>query len=248
METDNNNYLGGVEASTSRRALLKGAVAAGVGAAVYSAPKISVIPAYATHGLASVTVIGDQFCMWFSPNHQSDLGDWHGDDTDHPSVTAAIFGDHEAITGTGPFTFSVPVAGSSGGPYAMEVENNPNHHESDTQQSTFPGPFDDEASTVDGWIGGGVRLKLIDPTCEIEVLEMTCKSKCKADGTNPDPPVYQFPGGSSFSPINSDPFPGTGTSKIQGGQDVYYHSGRRDHDGSKKRCKLGIRFRVNCHS
>ncbi len=44
METDNNNYLGGVEASTSRRALLKGAVAAGVGAASYTPLTLPSIP------------------------------------------------------------------------------------------------------------------------------------------------------------------------------------------------------------
>src|SRR5262245_54262355 len=60
--------------TTSRRTLLKGAVAAGVGVAVYNAPVISSIPAYAS--LSSISSNSGILCLGFSPNHESQ-GDWH---------------------------------------------------------------------------------------------------------------------------------------------------------------------------
>lgn len=66
-----------------RRTLLKGAVAAGVGAVAYSAPVVSVVPAYAQATLVSYTVESTDICVWFSPNQNGtgalNYGRWHGD-------------------------------------------------------------------------------------------------------------------------------------------------------------------------
>jgi hypothetical protein len=51
----------------SRRALLKGAVAAGVGIAAYSAPVISTVSAYAQTGLGTQFVQSKFICFGFSP-------------------------------------------------------------------------------------------------------------------------------------------------------------------------------------
>lgn len=82
------------ELTTSRRTLLKGAVAAGVGVAAYHPPIVSSVPVYATHGLSSIAVQGQAFCITFSPNHDGMifppgvpagnlklLGDWDLDKT-----------------------------------------------------------------------------------------------------------------------------------------------------------------------
>lgn len=232
---DTEESAGGLD----RRALLKGAVAAGVGVAAYSAPIVSSVPAYATHGLSTVTVTGNAYCIWFSPNHESLLGDWHTSGDGNGSAVPGFPGHGPATDSTALITFTVPVSGSVGGNRTVEIQGNPNN-----SSFTVLGDF-----TSDGWNGGGVRIKLLDPTCEMQILGVSCKSKCKNDGSDPEPPA-SWGSGSSFSAIDGSAPGGIGSTKFQGdaSRSVYYHSGRPDHDGVKKRCKLGIWFRINCEN
>jgi hypothetical protein len=129
------------------------------------------------------------------------------------------------------------VSGSVGGSRAVQIQGNPNNS-SFTTLTDF---------TTDGWNGGGVRIKLVDPTCEMQILGTSCASKCKNDNGNAGPAASWLTG-SSFSPINGAAPGGIGTTKFQGDatRSVYYHSGQNDHGSD--RCKLGIWFRINCET
>jgi len=228
---------------SSRRALLKGAVAVGVGAAVYTAPIVGTVPAYATHGLNSVDFSSSLYCVWFSPNHQSNLGDWH---TDTGGTASAVpgFPDHSLTGSNVQFNFNVPVTGYTATPVTVIMQGNPNN-------SSFAvlGNF-----TVQGWNGGGVRLRLNDNKCEMEVITLTCTSKCGSQDSGEDTPS-SFTNGSSKIAITSIPLLANrpslrigpaGGRAFQGGGNVYYHTEARDHDGAKGRCKFSMTFRINC--
>ena len=172
-----------------RRTLLKGAVAAGVGAAVYSAPVVSVVPAYGASTLVSFTVQSQVICVWFSPNQVGPgkgYGNWHGvslnqagtgfvsvnnnwDGTSTPSY---------ANTGTNgincwPPSLAIAVRpiGSttvvwvtfSGYPddfYASAVTNNP----------CPAGPYTyTQATSGTDWTGGGVKIQVWNSNCEMVV-------------------------------------------------------------------------------
>jgi len=263
LETD----VGQTETNgTSRRALLKGAVGVGVGVAVYSTPIVSVVPAYATHGIVSHNFVSDSFCISFSPNHgkggfPSKTGDWH-DENDSEDQDANVIGEvgsfpSEQDTSTSlAFTFSVPVNGTQrffewgaepgGSTMQGEARGNPNNS-----------AWDDVAAyTNNGWDGGGVRIKLLDPNCEMEIQALGCNYKCKDSFTGAAPwgegssteAIFDSGDAGGGSPPNGNVgVTNSGLTFLPGGTTAYYHSGRRDHDdGKDKRCKMAFKFRVNC--
>lgn len=102
------------DARTSRRRLLQGAAAAGVGVAVLGAPKVSVVPAY---GL-TVSGLTDSKCYGFAFSSNDPTGKgWMKLDDQQGAFGAPVFGpttgpaDH-AGNGSATYTWALPSLGS----------------------------------------------------------------------------------------------------------------------------------------
>ncbi len=155
------------------------------------------------------------------------------------------FPDHADTGSDTQFSFAIPVPSYTSSPVTVIMQGNPNN-----SSFTTLGNF-----TTQGWNGGGVRIRLNDVKCEMEVIQLTCSASCGAQSASTDTPAT-FVNGSSKLPINgSAPTPANrpnlrtgpaGGQAFQGGGDVYYHDGARDHDGGRGRCKLSMTFRINC--
>ena len=235
---------------TSRRVLLKGAVAAGVGAAVYASPIVSSVPAYATHGLSTWTVESGDICLGFSPNHEGDYGDWH-----IPDSVTDIFSSRHDFNGT---VFS-GINHAGDGPQ--------NRSDKDIRvwvkvgatwrQVGVSGHFNNWGGASDtgnfgvvGWNGGGIRMRLFDPNCEMKIQGFF-------QGTDNDATNCTITANgvmkSSFSPIdNGGVNPGTAPldnvpNPWQGDATriIYYHSGQPRKGGN---WLSGVRFRIRCRN
>lgn len=231
---------------TTRRNLLKGAVAAGVGAAVYTAPIVSSVPAYATHGLSTWTTQSDVLCFWFSPNHQSNFGDWHLPSDKvitnvfNPIVGGTNYGDHANTISSTTTRMEFRVPATAGGTWReLQVGGHPNNW-GGTTADTFK---------VDGWNGGGMWLRLLDPNCEFLLIGLTDDKKAAVTASGCGTAAVLTGIGSSNSPIHSGNVnPGTNPGNTlpnpwQGDatQKRYYHTGKQ-----RKGPVPGVRFRIRC--
>ena len=245
MAVGSNETVERGELSTSRRALLKGAVAAGVGAAVYASPIVSTVPAYATHGLSTWTVQSSDICFGFSPNHEGSYGDWH-----LPSAVANVFDPINWTNGTnhsGHGTqnrsdVEIKVRVMVGGSFRrMSVSG----HFNNWGGSSNPTEFD-----VVGWNGGGIRMRLLDPACEMVIQGWYSGTRSAAQNCTE---TMNRSMRSSFSPIHSANInPGTAPANTvpnpwQGDptRTIYYHSGQPRKGGT---WVSGVRFRIRCES
>jgi hypothetical protein len=264
IETD--GETAGETAGTTRRTLLKGAVAAGVGAAVYSAPIVSTVPAYATHGLSTWSVQSDVLCLWFSPNH-GDYGDWHPGF----SSVAGVYNNNGITSdaGTGakptfasPFTVYYTVGGVA---REMRWGGHPNNLRTtgpvsgvDQTMDTYTGT--EVADPGTGYQGGGMKIRLLDPNCEFLFLgaklagdnsKTTPVGKCSDWGTDGSG-LTSSAGGwntgtgkTSDAPItpnavlNPIPNPWQGDAS----RTVYFHTGQTRKEGGKP---FSMFFRIRC--
>lgn len=249
------------ETTTSRRALLKGAVAAGVAGAVYAAPMVNSVPAYATHGLSSYTFTSSTLCFGFSPNHQDTRGDYHiaglsapgNAGTDKPTLVA----DGGTLTDS-----NYPVGG-----IGSSFDHNPDCRSwvnlttrnqikvkytlnGKVRTLTIGGNIhalgaDKKKAASAGYTGGGMSIRLDDALCEIQFFGL------RADDITPGPLdceesnysltdviSHTSPIDSALKPAGWKPF----DTWYQGGQTVYYHSGAIW--GSRIK---GFNFRIRCN-
>ena len=236
----NDNENGAAQGGTgsNRRALLKGAVAVGVGAAVYTAPVVSPVPAYATHGLSSWTSQSDHLCFWFSPSHDNQRGDWH-----LPGALANVFNPvvggvdysndaNTRSTGLGGVAKSLIRVGGSW--RELHVAGHPNNWDGSTT-----GGY---AGT--GFFGGGMSVRLLDPNCEFLLIRFSSGKEeglstaaCAGSGSltgfaSRDTPINQ-----SSTPGDNLPNPWQGDAT----QVRYYHTGQ-----PRKPPVPGIVFRIRC--
>ena len=247
---------------SSRRALLKGAVAVGVGAAVYTAPVVGTVPAYATHGLKSWRTTSGDLCMYFSPNQVSQGGRWYSSSPASNSGTTGN-GNNDA------FLSQAYTVGASA--RTVTVTDTPNNENAGVAGTTSLNGNDGSSTSTafcecnDGnaneglgcvgcadpyeFYGGGVAIRLLDPTCEFVVQKLVCNftATCLADNVNAPPATWAK--GSSLSPIDNRVGPNghVGGGRFQGDatRAVYYHTGRTGFNGTN-RCKLQITFRIRC--
>ena len=236
-------------ASTSRRALLKGAAAVGVGAAVYSSPIVSSVPAYATHGLSSFVSSSGTQCMWFSPNQVDTGGKWHGRGPTNNAIDSGNTGAGTFIPGLATMTVSYTVGGIS---RSLKVTGNPNNEPGSSGNNT--------GAQASEFYGGGVALQLFDPLCELVIVGVVCNSgnsgiqsgnplvaDCSNTSTNTAPVSWAV--GSSLSVINQAGAPNgnVGGGRFQGDatRKVYYHTGRTG-NGQGNRCKFSLLFNIRC--
>jgi hypothetical protein len=160
-----------------RRALLKAAVATGVGAATYAAPKVSVVPAYAQTSLVSYTTESRVMCVWFSPNQET-YGQWHRDQTGYTDPNnnynpfTGVMGANKSWSCYPP-AMRVPVL-VSGTTRWVNFVGDPNNSlwaptgaNCTAAGSTVPAYSLVNATTP--WSGGGVRITVEDPNCEMVV-------------------------------------------------------------------------------
>lgn len=225
----------GPRTGATRRDLLKGAVAVGVGAAVYSTPVVSVMPAYAAGALASFSSESGTVCIWFSPNQNSMIGNWHRD----------IGGDDENNCGSNPpcMTVSYTVGGT---PRSITFSGNPNNS---SGGATGGGQGAPDGTPNPAHFGGGAAIALSDNTCEVVVVGVVCQPQNmdNCNNTNANTAPNSWSAGSSTTPINQAAAPNgnVGNGIFLGGQTVYYHTGRTG-SGQDSRCKWGFLFNIRC--
>jgi hypothetical protein len=231
----------------NRRTLLKGAVAAGVGIAAYSAPVISTVPAYAQTGLGTQFVQSGDICIGFSPNHQSSIGDWHV-----PADVANVFDSNFSGTDYSDHD-NAPSTKSTADPIRVQVFVG-----GIARELQFGGHFNNWSGTtngeytVDGWNGGGIFFNLLDSNCQMLIVGWYSSTTADAtDCTETLDGGYTLMG-SSNAPIHSGGVnPGTAPPNnvpnpfLGGTGPKYFHSGKpRKGTGWVG----GVRFRIQCSS
>lgn len=244
---------------SSRRALLKGAVAVGVGAAVYTAPVVGTVPAYATHGLSSWRTTSGDLCLWFSPNRgTAPNGQWEdyaAGVTSNGTVPATLSRTY-TVGGVGR---TVIVQGDPNNRFLAQAGTGAdNGHASANTGATFcfcTTGAENTACTgcADPWefYGGGMNIRLTAPTCEFVVQRLLCnqQSQNACDTTNETAPPAPWANGSSLSAIDQRAAPNgnVGGGRFQGDatRRVYYHTGRTGYNQGN-RCKFQIVFRIRC--
>lgn len=216
---------------TSRRALLKGAVAAGVGAAVYASPVVSTVPAYAVHGLSSWSSESGTLCLWFSPNQQ-DEGQWHRTGQDGNEINSPPTRTYEFTVG--------------GIARQIQFSGDPNNIPGSSGLGVV-------GETATYW-GGGVGITLLTDQCQVVVQGVVCNqnnngsSTCSTTSLSAAPATWAV--GSSESPIDQSTAPnGNVGGGVFAGESpaatVYYHSGRTGR-GDGDRCKWSMLFKLQC--
>lgn len=210
----------------SRRALLKGAVAAGVGLGVYSTPVVSVVPAYGQTSLVSYTKQSRVICVWFSPNQES-YGQWHHNETGYTDVK----NNYDPYTGVMGGTASwgcfppamrvgVQVDGTTRWVTFVGVPDDALWTQSATATCTSGGTTVPQYTLVNAttqWSGGGIRITVEDANCEMVVTGqglsgdgrlLTLGPYCNpqsnyCDATNDNAAPATWAQGSSLSPIGA---------------------------------------------
>ncbi len=247
LETETTTETSG----TSRRALLKGAVAVGVGAAVYASPVVSTVPAYATHGLSSWRTTSGDLCLWFSPNQVSLGGKWHNEAANTDSGATGSGNGDATLTSTytvGGITRTVRVTNT---PDNSLLNVNGTSGLNGNNGASNATTFSNDGGDPYEFYGGGVAIQLLNPTCEFVVQRLLCNaqgsSTCDTTNDNAQPAPWSV--GSSLSVIDQAGAPNgnVGAGRFQGDatRSVYYHTGRTGFNGSN-RCKFQIVFRIRC--
>ena len=219
MGENPNEATTGEEAQTaaSRRALIKGAVAAGIGVAAYSAPSISRVPVYATHGLSSWSEQSSAQCVWWSPNRNGGDGEW-----DTGTITGST-----GNSGFGTRTASVEYT-IAGQVVNIGFQGSPNNKSQDTDGS---GTYDSGSDPSAGAPYRGAFISIDNADCELVVSQVAC-DQCNSSKATPAPAGWVAGNvqGSQTVQYKSNRF-GSAVLGLK---------------GDKDRCKWSIRYRVRC--
>lgn len=238
-----------------RRAVLKGAAAAGVAGAAWAAPVVRSVPAFATAPVSPapgggplpgpVTAVSAVQCVWFSPN-QATFGQWHfgtatGAGTCYPpSIEVGV-----VVNGVTRYVRFAGIPDDWIGTTTTPCTSN---------GSTVPNYAFTNGTTP--WSGGGVHISMLSAGCDIKVfgtyggvtLGTYCNSGC--DETNDAGQVpANWSQGSSTTPIGSPITPGTQpTGNVGNGvfTSAYYHSGQQGRSASPQ-CAWNLHFVVQAH-
>lgn len=210
----------GIEASASRRALIKGAVAAGIGVAAYSAPSISKVPVYATHGLSSWSEQSSAQCVWWSPNRNGGNGEWADDSgTSTPGGTQSGFGTRTA-------SVAYTIAGQTVNVGFMGSPNN-------TTNGTDGAFYDTGTTPTPGSAGmyRGAFISIDNVNCELVVSEVNC-NKCSEGASTALPAAW-----------TAGNVQGNQTIQYKTNR---FGNATLGTKGDSGRCKLSIRYKVRC--
>ena len=205
---------------TSRRRVLQGAVGVGVGAAVYSAPIIGTVPAYAQAG-TSYDDGGTSYGIWFSPAHRSftggtSYGDWH-------SCSAEL-----DPGGTDAGQASISGSTTGGCSWRLEMLGNPGNSAGGWNNAGTSYTADGGLSGA-GLNGGGVRLKLVNTgigNLRLQILGIKDQGSCHTANTT-DAAVRTWATSNSTLPITSTQSANLAYASgiVPAGTNVWYHNG-----------------------